>query len=99
MRQGRVDRGDQPVQTRITEPHKTILILEDSKVQAHRLAEILREESYDVVAVEDGLEGLYALQSIRPDVIVSDVWMPKMNGYEFCSAVKEDGDLSQVPLI
>ncbi len=87
------------MQTKVREPRKTILILEDSKVQAQRLAEILREEGYEVVAAGDGLEGLYTLQSFLPDLIISDVWMPKMNGYEFCRAVKEDGNLSQIPLI
>ncbi len=76
-----------------------ILIAEDSKAQSVALAKILTENGYGVHAVENGLEGLYELMTIRPNLIVSDVWMPKMNGYEFCRAVKDDKNLHSIPVI
>ena len=76
-----------------------ILIAEDSKAQSEALASILTENGYSVHAVENGLEGLYELMTIRPNLIVSDVWMPKMNGYEFCRAVKDDKKLHSIPVI
>ena len=87
------------VQTRTREPNKTVLVLEDSKAQAERLAETLHQEGHGVLLAKDGLEGLYALQQSLPDLIISDVWMPRMNGYEFCRAVKGDANLARIPLI
>ena len=68
---------------------KEILYLEDSELQAQTLTKILTKKGYAVTHAKDGLEGLYALMESRPHLIISDVWMPGMNGYEFCSAVKE----------
>ncbi len=76
-----------------------ILVAEDSKAQAHMLTEILKRGGYPVCAVENGLEGLYKLMEMRPRLIISDVWMPKMNGYQFCHAVKQDSNLHDIPVI
>jgi putative nucleotidyltransferase with HDIG domain len=78
---------------------KNILIVEDSKLQAEALTEILLRKNYTVTAAKDGLEGLYILMNLRPDLIISDVWMPNMNGYEFCRAVKDDAKLQDIPVI
>ncbi|MGD0231403.1 MAG: HD domain-containing phosphohydrolase [Syntrophorhabdales bacterium] len=79
--------------------HKEILILEDSKAQAQRLVEMLSGEGYSVTASGDGLEGLYALMGFVPDLIISDVGMPRLDGYEFCQVVKTDEKLAHIPLI
>jgi DNA-binding response OmpR family regulator len=76
-----------------------ILIAEDSKAQAAALLEILTRNGYEVTAAENGLDGLYKLTKIRPNLIISDIWMPKMNGFEFCKAIKTDKDLHTIPLI
>ncbi len=76
-----------------------ILIVEDSKLQAEALKKILSQKGYIVTAAKDGLEGLYALMNLMPDLIISDVWMPNMNGYEFCRAVKDDVKLQGIPVI
>ncbi|MBA4417951.1 MAG: histidine kinase [Syntrophus sp. (in: bacteria)] len=76
-----------------------ILIAEDSKAQAHILREMLTRGGYPVYAVENGLEGLHKLMEIKPRLIISDVWMPKMNGYQFCHAIKHDKDFQDIPVI
>ena len=76
-----------------------ILIAEDSKAQAQILREILTRGGYPVYTAENGLEGLHKLMEIRPRLIISDVWMPKMNGYQFCHAIKHDKDLQDIPVI
>ena len=78
---------------------KEILFLEDSELQAQILTKILTKKGYAVTHAKDGLEGLYALMESRPHLIISDVWMPGMNGYEFCSAVKNDPKLRDIPII
>ena len=76
-----------------------ILVAEDSKIQLAMLTRILREDGYTVSAVENGLDGLSALMSMKPNLIISDVWMPKMSGYEFCRSIKQDRDLAHIPVI
>ena len=78
---------------------ETILILEDSKPQAQRLIGILREAGYSVIAAWDGMEGLHALTESRPDLIISDIWMPRLDGYGFCNALKKHRELAHIPVI
>lgn len=76
-----------------------ILIVEDSVSQAQTLTNILNKEGYHVFHAKDGLEGLYLLMELTPDAIISDIWMPRMNGYEFCQIVKKDPKLNNIPFI
>ncbi len=74
---------------------REILIVEDSKLQAETLAQILVQEGYAVRSAPDGLEGLSMLAESRPNLVISDVWMPRMNGYELCRALKDDNTARQ----
>lgn len=76
-----------------------ILIAEDSKVQSEVLQGILVKNGYHVSPVENGLDGLYKVSETRPDLIISDVWMPKMTGYQFCSAIKHNEEFRDIPVI
>ena len=86
-------------QERTAKGQGKILILEDSKPQAQRLVGILREGGYSVIAAGDGVEGLDALTGSRPDLIISDIWMPRLDGYGFCNALKKDRELAHIPVI
>lgn len=83
----------------IQEGDKRILLVEDSKLQAASLAEMLSEAGYITKTAYNGLDGLQMLSQWRPDLIISDVWMPKMNGYEFCRALNKDNTLTDIPVI
>jgi signal transduction histidine kinase len=76
-----------------------ILIAEDSATQLQRLQLILERHNYRVTAASNGKLALEAAQRRRPGLIVSDVVMPEMNGYDLCRRVKEDPHLSGVPVI
>lgn len=78
---------------------REILLVEDSNIQARTLIELLEKRGYLVIHARDGVEGLYLLMESIPDVIISDIWMPKMNGYEFCSTVKNDSKYKNLPII
>ena len=78
---------------------KRICIAEDSKSQAKVLCEILEGKGYAVVVAGNGLEGLYKVNEARPDLIISDVEMPQMDGYEFCRTVKSDREFRQIPFV
>ena len=82
---------------------KKILIVDD-EVHIKMLLEQTLEELEDEYNVElftasDGEEGLEFIRSERPDLVFLDIMMPKMNGYEVCRIVMDDGDLGDVKII
>jgi len=76
-----------------------VLIAEDSRIQARMLERRLTEAGHRVRWGENGALALAMARERRPDIIVSDIEMPEMTGYEFCKAVKTDPDLRTVPFI
>ena len=76
-----------------------ILIAEDSATQARRLQYILERQGYQVTAAANGRLALEAAQRARPALIISDVVMPEMDGYELCSRVKADASLRDVAVV
>jgi len=77
----------------------SILVVEDSPTQSMYLKFLLEENGYTVHMARNGLEGLDSASKIRPQVIISDVMMPEMTGYEMCRAIKDDPELSIIPII
>jgi signal transduction histidine kinase len=76
-----------------------ILIAEDSATQAQRLQHILEKQGYRVTATANGRLALEAAQRSKPALIISDVIMPEMNGYELCGRIKADAHLADVPVV
>jgi sigma-B regulation protein RsbU (phosphoserine phosphatase) len=76
-----------------------VLIAEDSRIQAKMLMRRLTEAGHTVRWGETGADALALARERRPDIIVSDIEMPVMTGYEFCKAVKTDPSLRTVPFI
>ena len=76
-----------------------ILVVEDSPTQALKLKYILEKQEYAVRLAVNGREGLEAIEQRRPTMVISDVLMPEMDGYEFCSTIKNDDDLKDIPVI
>jgi len=76
-----------------------ILIVEDSPTQAARLQFILEEHGFKVSKTPNGKAALAYLQTIRPTLVISDVVMPEMDGYELCSKIKQDPKLKDIPVI
>ena len=76
-----------------------VLIAEDSRMQAKFLERKLVEAGHAVRWAENGSDALQLAKQRRPDIIVSDIEMPVMTGYEFCKAVKTDPALRGVPFI
>ena len=77
----------------------SILIVEDSPTQAMYLKLLLEGADYRVHVARNGKAGLAAAKEARPQLIISDVMMPEMSGYEMCRAIKDDPELMQIPLI
>lgn len=76
-----------------------ILIVEDSRFQAKRLRDFLEKNGYNVKLAFNGKEGLSAARQDRPALIISDIMMPVMDGFEMCREVKSDKELKNVPVI
>jgi signal transduction histidine kinase/CheY-like chemotaxis protein len=76
-----------------------ILVVEDSPTQAERVRLLLEEAGYRVELAANGREGLEKLQSAPPDLIISDVVMPEMDGYAFCHAVKTAHETRRIPFV
>ncbi|HEX7379302.1 MAG TPA: SpoIIE family protein phosphatase [Pirellulales bacterium] len=80
-------------------PARLVLIAEDSRIQAKILESRLAQSGYEVLVGNDGAAALELARRRRPDIIISDIEMPRMTGYELCHAVKHDATLSDVPVI
>jgi len=65
-----------------------ILIADDYRVNARRLAQLLRLSQYDVVIAEDGFDALLKIADHQPDLLISDLRMPRMSGFELLSVVR-----------
>lgn len=78
---------------------KKILIAEDSEIQLLALKRILVSEGYEVILARDGAEGLEMARTHRPDLVITDVLMPVMDGYQLCRKIKDDPDIGSTPLI
>lgn len=76
-----------------------ILIVEDSPTQAELLRFLLDVHGYDVVTVTNAKSALNVLRTDRPVLVISDIVMPEMNGYELCKIIKSDDDLKSIPVI
>jgi len=76
-----------------------VLIAEDSPTQAQQLRHLLEQQGCVVVIAANGKEALAAARRRKPDLIVSDVMMPEMDGYGLCKAIKSDEKLKDIPFI
>ncbi len=76
-----------------------IQVVEDSLTQAKRLERLLRENGYDVSVARNGAMGLEMAGKVTPTVIITDVMMPEMDGYEMCRKIKDDPKLKDIPVI
>lgn len=70
---------------------KRILIIEDDLAILRGLKDNLEYESYEVLSVTDGEQGYCLIQEKKPDLVILDLMLPKMSGYELCRKVREEG--------
>jgi DNA-binding response OmpR family regulator len=77
----------------------TILLVEDSRTQAEYLRHILENEGYRVTLADNGNEAFAQIARDRPSIILSDIVMPEMDGYELCSRIKQNPETAAIPVI
>ena len=76
-----------------------LLIVDDDPEVLGVLRELLAREAYEVVCAVNGVEALQKAAEVHPDVILSDVIMPEMNGFDLCRQLRKDPLLAEVPII
>jgi len=77
----------------------SVLVVNDLADQLELMNSALRKAGYRVFSAEDGEKGLEAARRERPDLIISDVTMPKVNGIEFCRLIRQDENLKTLPIL
>ncbi|HUS13360.1 MAG TPA: PAS domain S-box protein [Pyrinomonadaceae bacterium] len=77
----------------------SVLIVNDLPEQLMLMDGLLRKAGYRVLTAEDGLEGFNLAKEERPDLVISDVCMPRVNGLEFCRLLRADNQLRSVPIL
>lgn len=82
-----------------TREAKRILVADDEPNILFALEETVQRAGHDCISAADGEEALFLAREIRPDLILSDVIMPKIDGYELCQSIKDDGRTSHIPVI
>jgi PAS domain S-box-containing protein len=86
-------------QERTRNNHVEILIAEDSPTQADQLKYILEQHNYSVSIATNGKQALALMDHQKPTLVISDIVMPEMDGYELCRAMKSDEKLRDIPVI
>ncbi len=76
-----------------------ILIVEDSPAQADLLSHVLMEKGYTTMTACNGREALTMIRAARPFIVISDIIMPEVDGYQLCRAIKTDDALKDTPVI
>lgn len=76
-----------------------VLVIDDSPEVRSMLVTILNGNGLSALSAVDGEEGLTMIRSLRPDLVISDIGMPRMGGIPLMQAIREEGQLAEVPWI
>jgi DNA-binding response OmpR family regulator len=79
--------------------NKLILLADDKPALRENLADALKFEGFDVLQASDGQEAMSMLQTVRPSLIVTDLLMPLMDGFDFIREVRSHSSLANVPIL
>src|SRR5665647_3611448 len=90
---------DLPIEAPKVNDQKMILVVEDSSTTRKVISITLSRHGYRVVEAADGLEALSKISEERPDLIMLDVILPKMDGYKILSIIKGNKEFKEIPVI
>jgi twitching motility two-component system response regulator PilH len=77
----------------------TVLVVEDTISEQQLITLYLQEAGYKVINANDGKDAISKVNDQKPDVVVTDVVMPGMNGFELCRSLKKNPDTQKLPVI
>jgi len=78
---------------------KTISIVEDDKFLRELIAQKLTKEGYEILTAIDGEEGITQIKEKKPDLVLLDLILPGIDGFEVLSRMKADSDLAKIPVV
>jgi chemosensory pili system protein ChpA (sensor histidine kinase/response regulator) len=78
---------------------KVALVVDDSLTMRKVLSRVLERENFEVITANDGMDAIQKLQLITPDIILTDIEMPRMDGFEFSRHVRDNNKTANIPLI
>ena len=95
-----VYRADQP-QVAASRKHmkSTVMVVDDSITMRRVASKLLERHNFEVVTAKDGVDALAQLEDVRPDVMLLDIEMPRMDGYELASHMQNEVQYSKIPII
>ncbi|HEY9874676.1 MAG TPA: response regulator [Candidatus Obscuribacterales bacterium] len=76
-----------------------VLLVEDSATQRAMISDFLKQRGLKVTVARDGMEALERMQADCPDLVLLDIVMPRMNGYEFCRRLKSNPKTHKIPVV
>ena len=76
-----------------------VLIVDDSPTEVHVLRQYLENNGYETEAAEDGSEGVDKARSLKPDLVLMDIVMPGMNGFQATRELARDPDTARIPVL
>ncbi|MBI3291297.1 MAG: response regulator transcription factor [Elusimicrobia bacterium] len=78
-------------------PH--VLVIDDDEVLGEMIKDLLAEEAYECVVATRGEEGISLAQKLRPALVILDLMLPDVSGYQLCQRLREDPALQRIPVI
>lgn len=78
---------------------RKVLLVDDSPTQLTKVKFGLEDEGFRVITASDGVDGVSRVYEHNPDIVVSDIEMPELDGYQLCRLIKNDPELSHIPVI
>ena len=76
-----------------------ILVVDDNRSVVRIIEVLLQREGFETLTAFDGLQGLQKAREEKPDLIILDVVMPRMDGYEVCRLLQDDADTASIPIL
>jgi twitching motility two-component system response regulator PilH len=77
----------------------TIMVVDDSTMAREMISIQLKRSGFSVIEAADGAEAIEKMKAKMPDLVITDIVMPKMNGYELCRWIKNDAKVKDIPVI
>jgi twitching motility two-component system response regulator PilG len=77
----------------------TVLLVDDSKSIRHGTEVLLTESGLIVVSAGDGFEALCKLAAVKPDIILMDIMMPRLDGFQTCALIKQHSQFNKIPIV
>lgn len=76
-----------------------IVLVEDSPTQAQQIAATLSSYEVEIIVAEDGLQALRIVEGLKPNLVILDINLPKMDGFQICYRLKRDSNTCHIPVV